>query len=148
VIMMAKPKAIQIPLSEKMRQRCPELFVWIESQENPNEATRKVLEHFIALYGTQSVDNEEIKLGMAKDLLSAKGMLQGDIPRGLPSKSPLTYKQPEEGNVIEKVESSIVTANEDNQPKDVHIEKSKEKTQEDPVNKPIERKIDMNKWTN
>lgn len=146
--MMAKPKAIQIPLSEKMRQRCPELFVWIESQENPNEATRKVLEHFIALYGTQSVDNEEIKLGMAKDLLSAKGMLQGDIPRGLPSKSPLMYKQPEEGNAIEKVESSIVTANEDNQPKDIHIEKSKEKTQEDPVNKPIERKIDMNKWTN
>ncbi|MEB9620261.1 hypothetical protein [Bacillus thuringiensis] len=145
---MAKPKAIQIPLSEKMRQRCPELFVWIESQENPNEATRKVLEHFIALYGTQSVDNEEIKLGMAKDLLSAKGMLQGDIPRGLPSKSPLTYKQPEEGNVIEEVESSIVTANEDNQPKNVHIEKSKEETQEDPVNKPIERNIDMNKWTN
>ncbi|MDM5255725.1 hypothetical protein [Bacillus toyonensis] len=145
---MAKPKAIQIPLSEKMRQRCPELFVWIESQENPNEATRKVLEHFIALYGTQSVDNEEIKLGMAKDLLSAKGMLQGDIPRGLPSKSPLTYKQPEEGNVIEEVESSIVTANEDNQQKDVHIEKSKEKTQEDPVNKPIERNIDINKWTN
>ncbi|PRT08932.1 hypothetical protein C6352_21450 [Bacillus thuringiensis] len=146
--MMAKPKAIQIPLSEKMRQRCPELFVWIESQENPNEATRKVLEHFIALYGTQSVDNEEIKLGMAKDLLSAKGMLQGDIPRGLPSKSPLTYKQPEEGNVIEEVESSIGTANEDNQPKNVHIEKSKEKTQEDPVNKPIKRNIDMNKWTN
>ncbi|EJP82079.1 hypothetical protein IC1_06005 [Bacillus cereus VD022] len=146
--MMAKPKAIQIPLSEKMRQRCPELFVWIESQENPNEATRKVLEHFIALYGTQSVDNEEIKLGMAKDLLSAKGMLQGDIPRGLPSKSPLTYKQPEEGNVIEEVESSIVTANEDNQPENVHIEKSKEKTQEDPVNKPIERNIDINKWTN
>ncbi|MEB9370472.1 hypothetical protein P4J04_27885 [Bacillus cereus] len=145
---MAKPKAIQIPLSEKMRQRCPELFVWIESQENPNEATRKVLEHFIALYGTQSVDNEEIKLGMAKDLLSAKGMLQGDIPRGLPSKSPLTYKQPEEGNVIEEVESSIVTANEDNQPKNVHIEKSKEETQEDPVNKPIERNIDINKWTN
>ncbi|MED3391724.1 hypothetical protein [Bacillus thuringiensis] len=145
---MAKPKAIQIPLSEKMRQRCPELFVWIESQENPNEATRKVLEHFIALYGTQSVDNEEVKLGMAKDLLSAKGMLQGDIPRGLPSKSPLTYKQPEEGNVIEEVESSIVTANEDNQPKNVHIEKSKEKTQEDSVNKPIERNIDMNKWTN
>ncbi|OUB96461.1 hypothetical protein BK784_19920 [Bacillus thuringiensis serovar medellin] len=146
--MMAKTKAIQIPLSEKMRQRCPELFVWIESQENPNEATRKVLEHFIALYGTQSVDNEEVKLGMAKDLLSAKGMLQGDIPRGLPSKSPLTYKQPEEGNVIEEVESSIGTANEDNQPKNVHIEKSKEKTQEDPVNKPIKRNIDMNKWTN
>lgn len=146
--MMAKPKAIQIPLSEKMRQRCPELFVWIESQENPNEATRKVLEHFIALYGTQSVDNEEIKLGMAKDLLSAKGMLQGDIPRGLPFKSPLTYKQPEEGNVIEEVESSIVTANEDNQPKNVHIEKLKEKTQEDPVNRSIKRNIDMNKWTN
>ncbi|AFU17284.1 hypothetical protein MC28_E025 (plasmid) [Bacillus thuringiensis MC28] len=146
--MMAKPKAIQIPLSEKMRQRCPELFVWIESQENPNEATRKVLEHFIALYGTQSVDNEEIKLGMAKDLLSAKGMLQGDIPRGLPSKSPLTYKQPEEGNVIEEVESLIVNANEDNQPRNVHIEKSKEKTQEYPVNKPIKRNIDINKWTN
>ncbi|HFJ9287470.1 TPA: hypothetical protein ACGW44_005516 [Bacillus toyonensis] len=125
---MAKPKAIQIPLSEKMRQRCPELFVWIESQENPNEATRKVLEHFIALYGTQSVDNEEIKLGMAKDLLSAKGMLQGDIPRGLPSKSPLTYKQPEEGNVIEEVESSIITVKEGKQP--------------------IERNIDINKWTN
>lgn len=146
--MMAKPKAIQIPLSEKMRQRCPELFVWIESQENANEATRKVLEHFIALYGTQSVDNEEIKLGMAKDLLSAKGMLQGDIPRGLPSKSPLTYKQPEEGNVIEEVEGPIGTANEENQSKDIHIEKSKEKIQEDPVNKPIERKINMNKWTN
>lgn len=146
--MMAKPKAIQIPLSEKMRQRCPELFVWIESQENPNEATRKVLEHFIALYGTQSVDNEEIKLGMAKDLLSAKGMLQGDIPRGLPSKSPLTYKQPEEGNEIEEVEGLIETSNEENQPKDVPIEKSKEKTQEDPINKPIERKIDINKWTN
>ncbi|KFN04720.1 hypothetical protein D0U04_25950 [Bacillus clarus] len=146
--MMAKPKAIQIPLSEKMRQRCPELFVWIESQENPNEATRKVLEHFILLYGTQSVDSEEIKLGMAKDLLSAKGMLQGDIPRGVPSKSPLTYKQPEEGNVIGKVESSIGTANEENQPKDVHIEKAEERTQEDPVNKPIERNIDINKWTN
>lgn len=146
--MMAKPKAIQIPLSEKMRQRCPELFVWIESQENPNEATRKVLEHFISLYGTQSVDNEEIKLGMAKDLLSAKGMLQGDIPRGLPSKSPLTYKQPEEGHVIEKVESSTRTANEKNQQEDVHMGKSEAKTQEDPVNKPIERNIDINKWTN
>ncbi|MBJ8054302.1 hypothetical protein JDS87_20715 [Bacillus cereus] len=146
--MMAKPKAIQIPLSEKMRQRCPELFVWIESQENPNEATRKVLEHFISLYGTQSVDNEEIKLGMAKDLLSAKGMLQGEIPRGLPSKLPLTYKQPEEGHVIEKVESSTRTANEKNQPEDVHMEKSEAKIQEAPVNKPIERNIDMDKWTN
>ncbi|WP_242491265.1 hypothetical protein [Bacillus cereus] len=145
---MAKPKAIQIPLSEKMRQRCPELFVWIESQENPNEATRKVLEHFISLYGTQSVDNEEIKLGMAKDLLSAKGMLQGEIPRGLPSKLPLTYKQPEEGHVIEKVESSTRTANEKNQPEDVHMEKSEAKIQEAPVNKPIERNIDMDKWTN
>ncbi|MGE7874938.1 hypothetical protein [Bacillus paramycoides] len=145
---MAKPKAIQIPLSEKMRQRCPELFVWIESQENPNEATRKVLEHFISLYGTQSVDNEEIKLGMAKDLLSAKGMLQGEIPRGLPSKLPLTYKQPEEGHVIEKVESSTRTANEENQPEDVHMEKPEAKIQEAPVNKPIERNIDMDKWTN
>lgn len=146
--MMAKTKAIQIPLSEKMRQRCPELFVWIESQENPNEATRKVLEHFISLYGTQSVDNEEIKLGMAKDLLSAKGMLQGEIPRGLPSKLPLTYKQPEEGHVIEKVESSTRTANEKNQPEDVHMEKSEAKIQEAPVNKPIERNINMDKWTN
>ncbi|MCD4643619.1 hypothetical protein AR454_16125 [Bacillus mycoides] len=146
--MMAKTKAIQIPLSEKMRQRCPELFVWIESQENPNEATRKVLEHFISLYGTQSVDNEEIKLGMAKDLLSAKGMLQGEIPRGLPSKLPLTYKQPEEGHVIEKVESSTRTANEKNQPENVHMEKSEAKIQEAPVNKPIERNINMDKWTN
>ncbi|WP_231348145.1 hypothetical protein [Bacillus mycoides] len=145
---MAKTKAIQIPLSEKMRQRCPELFVWIESQENPNEATRKVLEHFISLYGTQSVDNEEIKLGMAKDLLSAKGMLQGEIPRGLPSKLPLTYKQPEEGHVIEKVESSTRTANEKNQPENVHMEKSEAKIQEAPVNKPIERNINMDKWTN
>lgn len=146
--MMAKPKAIQVPLSEKMRQRCPELFIWIESQENPNEATRKVLEHFIALYGTQSVDNEEIKLGMAKDLLSAKGMLQGDIPRGLPSRSNLTYKQTKEGNVIEEIEGSIGISNEENQPKDIDIKKSKEKIQEGPVNKLITRNIDIQKWTN
>ncbi|TKH22199.1 hypothetical protein FC697_13935 [Bacillus wiedmannii] len=145
--MMTKPKAIQIPLSEKMRQRCPELFVWIESQENPNEATRKVLEHFISLYGTQSVDSQEIKLGMAKDLLSAKGMLQGDIPRGVSSTAPLAYKLLEEDNVIEKAEGSA-RANEKNQPEDVDVKTLEEKIEEDPVRKPIERNIDINKWTN
>ncbi|WP_241661639.1 hypothetical protein [Bacillus wiedmannii] len=144
---MTKPKAIQIPLSEKMRQRCPELFVWIESQENPNEATRKVLEHFISLYGTQSVDSQEIKLGMAKDLLSAKGMLQGDIPRGVSSTAPLAYKLLEEDNVIEKAEGSA-RANEKNQPEDVDVKTLEEKIEEDPVRKPIERNIDINKWTN
>lgn len=145
--MMAKPKAIQIPLSEKMRQRCPELFVWIESQENPNEATRKVLEHFISLYGTKGVDSEEVKLGMAKDLLSAKGMLQGDIPRGVSSLAPVTYRKQEEDNSIEKSESSIEITSEKNQPEDV-ITEEQEAKEEVTVKKSINRNMDMNKWTN
>ncbi|MBC6971853.1 hypothetical protein H9I32_05260 [Bacillus sp. Xin] len=143
--MMAKPKAIQIPLSEKMRQRCPELFVWIDAQENPNEATRKVLEHFISLYGTQSVDSEEVKLGMAKDLLSAKGMLQGDIPRGVSSLAPLTYRKQEEGSSIKENEISNKVAKEENKTND-DIEKSEEKIEEETVNKPIKRNMDINKW--
>ncbi|WP_254610178.1 MULTISPECIES: hypothetical protein [unclassified Bacillus (in: firmicutes)] len=142
---MAKPKAIQIPLSEKMRQRCPELFVWIDAQENPNEATRKVLEHFISLYGTQSVDSEEVKLGMAKDLLSAKGMLQGDIPRGVSSLAPLTYRKQEEGSSIKENEISNKVAKEENKTND-DIEKSEEKIEEETVNKPIKRNMDINKW--
>ncbi|OOR48867.1 hypothetical protein BLX05_27145 [Bacillus pseudomycoides] len=142
--MMAKPKAIQIPLSEKMRQRCPELFVWIESQENPNEATRKVLEHFISLYGTQSVDSEKVKLAMAKDLLSAKGMLQGDIPRGVSSLAPLTYRKQEEGSSIKENEISNKVTKDEGKPEDV--EKSKEKIEEETVGKPIERNMDINKW--
>ncbi|MED4714256.1 MULTISPECIES: hypothetical protein [Bacillus] len=141
---MAKPKAIQIPLSEKMRQRCPELFVWIESQENPNEATRKVLEHFISLYGTQSVDSEKVKLAMAKDLLSAKGMLQGDIPRGVSSLAPLTYRKQEEGSSIKENEISNKVTKDEGKPEDV--EKSKEKIEEETVGKPIERNMDINKW--
>ncbi|MEH7052929.1 hypothetical protein [Bacillus pseudomycoides] len=141
---MAKPKAIQIPLSEKMRQRCPELFVWIDAQENPNEATRKVLEHFISLYGTQSVDSEEVKLGMAKDLLSAKGMLQGDIPRGVSSLAPLTYRKQEEGSSIKENEISNKVTKDEGKPED--IEKSKEKIEEETVGKPIERNMDINKW--
>ncbi|MBY0596951.1 hypothetical protein K4569_11290 [Bacillus bingmayongensis] len=143
--MMAKPKAIQIPLSEKMRQRCPELFVWIDAQENPNEATRKVLEHFISLYGTQSVDSEEVKLGMAKDLLSAKGMLQGDIPRGVSSLAPLTYRKKEEGSSIKENEISNKVTKEENKTND-DIEKSEEKIDEETVNKPIKRNMDINKW--
>jgi len=146
VIMMAKPKAIQIPLSEKMRQRCPELFVWIDAQENPNEATRKVLEHFISLYGTQSVDSEEVKLGMAKDLLSAKGMLQGDIPRGVSSLAPLTYRKHEEGISIKENEISNRGTKEENMPEDVDIEKSEEMIEEETVSKPIKRNMDINKW--
>ncbi|MCI0767537.1 hypothetical protein [Bacillus sp. TL12] len=142
---MAKPKAIQIPLSEKMRQRCPELFVWIDAQENPNEATRKVLEHFISLYGTQSVDSDEVKLGMAKDLLSAKGMLQGDIPRGVSSLAPLTYRKQEEGSSIKENEISNKVAKEENRTND-NIEKSEEKIEEETVNKPIKRNMDINKW--
>ncbi|WP_260632194.1 hypothetical protein [Bacillus bingmayongensis] len=142
---MAKPKAIQIPLSEKMRQRCPELFVWIDAQENPNEATRKVLEHFISLYGTQSVDSEEVKLGMAKDLLSAKGMLQGDIPRGVSSLAPLTYRKKEEGSSIKENEISNKVTKEENKTND-DIEKSEEKIDEETVNKPIKRNMDINKW--
>ncbi|WJE84569.1 hypothetical protein [Bacillus sp. DX3.1] len=144
--MMTKPKAIQIPLSEKMRQRCPELFVWIDAQENPNEATRKVLEHFISLYGTQSVDSEEVKLGMAKDLLSAKGMLQGDIPRGVSFLAPLTYRKQEEGSSIKENEISNRVTKEENKPEDVDIEKSEEKIEEETVSKPIERNMDINKW--
>ncbi|PEU30372.1 hypothetical protein CN535_28895 [Bacillus pseudomycoides] len=143
--MMAKPKAIQIPLSEKMRQRCPELFVWIDAQENPNEATRKVLEHFISLYGTKSVDSEEVKLGMAKDLLSAKGMLQGDIPRGVSSLAPLTYRKQEEGSSIKENEISNKVVKEENKTNDA-IEKSEEKIEEATVNKPIKRNMDINKW--
>ncbi|WP_257151744.1 hypothetical protein [Bacillus pseudomycoides] len=142
---MAKPKAIQIPLSEKMRQRCPELFVWIDAQENPNEATRKVLEHFISLYGTQSVDSEEVKLGMAKDLLSAKGMLQGDIPRGVSFLAPLTYSKQEDSSSIKENEISNKVTKEENKTND-DIEKSEEKIEEETVNKPIKRNMDINKW--
>lgn len=146
--MMAKPKAIQIPLSEKMRQRCPELFVWIESQENPNEATRKVLDHFISLYGTQSVDSEEVKLGMAKDLLSAKGMLQGDIQKGVHSLASLTYKQSKEETPIEIKNSSIEVTNEKSKSEDILVEKLKEKVEDEPVKKPIQRNMNIEKWTN
>lgn len=143
---MVKPKAIQIPLSEKMRQRCPELFVWVESQENPNEATRKVLEHFIALYGTKSVDAEEIKIGMAKDLLSAKGIIQGDLPRGVPSKSLLTYKSLKKGTLTKNMERSVEVVNGEYQSEDIHIENAEEKNRKYPADTSIERSIDINKW--
>ncbi|WP_257131369.1 hypothetical protein [Bacillus pseudomycoides] len=145
---MAKPKAIQIPLSEKMRQRCPDLFVWIESQENPNEATRKVLEHFISLYGTQSVDSEEVKLGMAKDLLSAKGMLQGDIQKGVPSLGSLTYKQPKEETPMEMMKSSIEVTNKKSESEDILVGKAEEKVEAEPMKRPIQRNMNIEKWTN
>lgn len=146
--MMAKPKAIQIPLSEKMRQRCPELFVWIESQENPNEATRKVLDHFISLYGTQSVDSEEVKLGMAKDLLSAKGMLQGDIQKGVHSLGSLTYKQPKEVTPIEMMKSAIEVTNKKSESEDIPVGKAEEKVEDEPMKRPIQRNMNIEKWTN
>ncbi|WP_257130236.1 hypothetical protein [Bacillus pseudomycoides] len=145
---MAKPKAIQIPLSEKMRQRCPELFVWIESQENPNEATRKVLDHFISLYGTQSVDSEEVKLGMAKDLLSAKGMLQGDIQKGVHSLGSLTYKQSKEVTPIEMMKSAIEVTNKKSESENIPVGKAEEKVEDEPMKRPIQRNMNIEKWTN
>lgn len=98
------------------------------------------------MYGTQSVDSEEVKLGMAKDLLSAKGMLQGDIPRGVSSLAPLTYRKQEEGSSIKENEISNRVTKEDNKPKDVDIEKWEEMIEEETVSKPIERNMDINKW--
>jgi len=43
---------------------------WYQNQVNPNESARRILEHFIRIYGTEDVNSYEIQKKMAKELLN------------------------------------------------------------------------------
>ena len=54
---------------------------WVNNQVNPNESAKRILEHFIRIYGTADIDSDEIQILMARELLISKGELKGKFPK-------------------------------------------------------------------
>lgn len=67
---------IQIRLGQKSPEK---LKKWAENQSNLNDSVKRVLDHFIDIYGQESIDSLEVKLRMARDLVAAQG--SDDIKR-------------------------------------------------------------------
>lgn len=67
-----KTQTIQLRIGQKTPESTKE---WVNNQSNPNDAAKRILEHFIRLYGVGDIDSDEIQVKMAKDLLMAKGGL-------------------------------------------------------------------------
>lgn len=73
---MTKSKKEQSTQTVQIRigQKTPEnLRNWLNNQTNANDSAKRVMEHFIRLYGKQDIDNDEVQVKMARDLLHAKG---------------------------------------------------------------------------
>lgn len=64
-----KNQTIQLRIGQKTPESTKE---WVNNQANPNDAAKRVLEHFIRIYGVGDIDSDEIQVKMAKDLLMAK----------------------------------------------------------------------------
>jgi hypothetical protein len=63
------PRTIfQIRIGNKTSEK---LKNWILNQENASDAAKRVIEHFIRLYGDTDIDSDEVQLQMAADLLTS-----------------------------------------------------------------------------
>lgn len=65
----------------RIGQKTPEKFKnWADNQTNLNESAKRVIGHFIDLYGTNDIDTIEVKIKMAKDLLNVQGKGEFVLP--------------------------------------------------------------------
>lgn len=67
---MPTTRSIQIRLGQKSSEK---LKKWADNQSNLNDSVKRVLDHFIDVYGQHDIDSLEVKLKMAKDLVAAQG---------------------------------------------------------------------------
>lgn len=65
--MSKNSQRIQILIGKRTYEPLKE---WYQNQVNPNESARRILEHFIRIYGTEDVNSYEIQKKMAKELLN------------------------------------------------------------------------------
>lgn len=65
--MSKNSQRIQILIGKRTYETLKE---WYQNQVNPNESARRILEHFIRIYGTEDVNSYEIQKKMAKELLN------------------------------------------------------------------------------
>lgn len=63
-------QTIQIRLGQKTSEK---LKKWAVNQSNLNDSVKRVLDHFIDVYGIEDIDTLEVKLKMAGYLVSAQG---------------------------------------------------------------------------
>ena len=71
-------QTIQIRIGQRTSDSMKE---WVNNQVNPNESAKRIIEHFIRIYGTADIDSDEIQILMARELLMSKGELKGDFPK-------------------------------------------------------------------
>lgn len=65
--MSKNSQRIQILIGKRTYEPLKE---WYQNQVNPNESARRILEHFIRIYGKEDVNSYEIQKKMAKELLN------------------------------------------------------------------------------
>ncbi|WP_342047968.1 hypothetical protein [Bacillus sp. OTU530] len=70
---MASTKVLQIRVGMKSSDAFKE---WVENQgEDANENAKRVLEHFISIYGTGNINEKSVKIKMSQDFLLAENAL-------------------------------------------------------------------------
>ena len=89
-----KTQTIQLRIGQKTPESTKE---WVNNQTNPNDAAKRILEHFIRLYGVGDIDSDEIQVKMAKDLVIAKGGLE--LASAVPVNANFDNEVQDEGSV-------------------------------------------------
>ena len=87
--MSKNSQRIQILIGKRTYEPLKE---WYQNQVNPNESARRILEHFIRIYGTEDVNSYEIQKKMAKESTTPQEYYLGSPDAALAG--PRTYVQP------------------------------------------------------
>ena len=103
-----KNQTMQVRIGPKTTEPFKE---WFSNQISPNDSGKRVVEHFIRLYGTGDIDSDEVQIMMAKDLLMSKGQMPSNNSK--PSISDIVVKKEEVTeevkDVVEEVKSPFKT---------------------------------------
>ncbi|MDH5163423.1 hypothetical protein [Heyndrickxia oleronia] len=106
-----KNQTIQLRIGQKTPESTKE---WVNNQSNPNDAAKRVLEHFIRIYGVGDIDSDEIQVKMAKDLLMAKGGLDLSPTNSVNTIS--NIKQQQNSNISEEKKDTSFEINAKSEP--------------------------------
>lgn len=87
---LSDTQRIQIRIGQNSPKK---LKKWADNQTNLNESVKKIIDHFIDMYGDEDLDSLDVKLKMARDLVAAQG--NNPEPLKVPEKV-VILQEPEE----------------------------------------------------
>lgn len=103
-----KNQTMQVRIGPKTTEPFKE---WFSKQISPNDSGKRVVEHFIRLYGTGDIDSDDVQIKMARDLLMSKGEMPSAISK--PQNSNDVVRKEEVKEIVEEVKPPFKTKESD-----------------------------------